>query len=344
MGASQVALNLGDALSARGHEVVIWSPQPIPPGVRWWQDWVWRQRQLESYLDEGPPFDVVDLPSIAISRRIARHAPLVARSVQPALQYFLLDAQASLGKAASAPLMTAVQLLHTARLSAAVMRGWHHASLILCLGTEEREWMRRHLPWTSSRLAHYFNAVRHEEREELSRVRRDRSTPPGPGLRFLWIGRWTRHKGTERLVRFLGRRAAARPQDSFTLAGTGSAAGDSLPAGLRDHVRIIPSFPRSELPELLASHDAGLFTSTSEGWGLSLNEMLESGMPVFATEVGGVQDLRPYFPKTLLPFPPPLDPVLTGLHETDLSLYYQNFTWEAIAERYEDDVLHRLRP
>lgn len=40
-------------------------------------------------------------------------------------------------------------------------------------------------------------------------------------------------------------------------------------------------------------YDAGLFTSEAEGWGLSLNEMLESDMPVFATEVGGVRDLRP---------------------------------------------------
>jgi glycosyltransferase involved in cell wall biosynthesis len=346
MGASQVALNLADALSARGHEVVIWSPQPLPPGVRWWQDWVWRRRQLEDYLDAAPAFDVVDLPTIALSRRLARHAPLVARSTQPALQYFLLDARDSLARAGRSPLIAAAQLLHGARLSAAVVRGWHHASIILCLGTAEQEWMRRRFPWTRPRLAHYFNAVGREEQAELSRLRRQRSRPPGPGLRFLWIGRWTRHKGTDRLVRFLSERTAARPQDSFTLAGTGSvgtAGIGSLPAGLRDRVRVIPSFSRSELPGLLASHDAGLFTSTSEGWGLSLNEMLESGLPVFATEAGGVRDLRPYFPGTLLPFPPPLDAGPTKLCESGLDTYYRHFTWEAIAERYEVDVLHRLQ-
>lgn len=346
MGASQVALNLADALSARGHEVVVWSPPPLPSGVRWWQDWIWRRRQLEEYLDAAPAFDAVDLPAIALSRRLARRAPLVARSTQPALQYFLLDARDALGRASRSPLIAAAQLLHGARLSAAVMRGWHHASVILCLGTAEGEWMRRRFPWTRPRLAVYFNAVGREEQEELSRLRRQRSRPLGPGLRFLWIGRWTRHKGTERLVRFLTERTAARPEDSFTLAGTGTAgtAGiESLPAGLRDRVRIIPSFSRGELPGLLASHDAGLFTSVSEGWGLSLNEMLESGLPVFATEAGGVRDLKPYFPSTLLPFPPPLDTGLTGQRETGLHRYYQHFTWAAIAERYEGDVLHRLR-
>lgn len=346
MGAAQVALNLSEALSARGHEVVVWSPPPLPPQVRWWQDWIWRRRQLEEYLDAAPPFDAVDLPTIALSRRLARRAPLVARSTQPALQYFLLDAQDSLARAGRSPLIATAQLLHCARLRAAVVRGWHHAAVILCLGTAEQEWMHLRFPWTLPRLAHYFNTVGREEQEELARIRRDRSAPPGSGIRFLWIGRWARHKGTDRLVRFLGQRAASHPRDSFTLAGTGSggiAGIDALPAGLRDRVRVVPSFPRTGLAELLRSHDAGLFTSTAEGWGLSLNEMLESGLPVFATEAGGVRDLRPYFPDTLLPFPPPLDAALPSGRETDLSAYYRQFTWEAIAERYEADVLHRLR-
>jgi glycosyltransferase involved in cell wall biosynthesis len=347
MGASQVALNLAGALSARGHEVIAWSPGPVPPGVRWWRDWLWRRRRLEDYLDTAPPFDVIDLPPLAISRRIARHAPLVARRVQPDLLYFLVEARASLRQAASAPLITAAHLAHGARLGAAVVRGWRQASLILCLGTAEREWMGRHFPRTRPRLAHYFNTVGRQEQEELSRLRRARPpAPPGPGLRFLWIGRWSGHKGTARLVRFLVRRAAARPRDSFTIAGAGPAAGESLPAELLagGRVRIVPSFPRAELSALLSNHDAGLFTSVAEGWGLSLNEMLESGMPVFATATGGVRDLRPYFPKTLLPFPPPLDLDLAGYRETDLHRYYQHFTWEAIAERYEEEVLHRLWP
>ncbi|HSK77240.1 MAG TPA: glycosyltransferase family 4 protein, partial [Thermoanaerobaculia bacterium] len=275
----------------------------------------------------------------------ARHAPLVARSVQPDLLSFRADARAALRRAASAPLTTAAHLAHGARLNAAVVRGWRRASLILCLGTAEREWMGRRLPWTRPRLAGYFNALGPQEQEELSRLRRERPAPPGPGLRFLWIGRWAPHKGTSRLVRFLAERTAARPEDSFTLAGCGPGARESLPAGLLagGRVRIVPSFPRSELSALLRGHDAGLFTSSVEGWGLSLNEMLESGLPVFATEAGGVRDLRPFFPRTLLPFPPPLDPDLSACREADLDGYYRCFTWEQIAARYEAEVLHRLR-
>lgn len=352
MGATQVALNLAGALAARGHEVVPWWPGAVPPEVRWWQDWLWRRRRLEEYLDTAPPFDVIDLPPLAVSRRIARHAPLVARSIQPDLTYFRVEAQASLRRAARAPLTTAAHLAHGVRLAAAVVRGWRHAAVILCLGTAEEEWMGRHLPWTRRRLAHYFNTVGRGEQEELARVRearREAAAPagsPGSGLRFLWIGRWAEHKGTARLVRFLIERTAARPRDSFTLAGTGEAPFTALPARLLEEgrIRIVPTFSRAELSALLSQHDAGLFTSVTEGWGLTLNEMLEAGLPLFATEAGGVRDLRPFFPATLLPFPPPLDVDLADLQETGSRGYYEHFTWEAIAARYEREVLHRLCP
>ena len=61
-------------------------------------------------------------------------------------------------------------------------------------------------------------------------------------------------------------------------------------------------------------------------------------MPVFATAAGGVADLRPFFPNTLRPFPPPSHPSPAPITE-DLRRYYETFTWKNIAERYEDQVL-----
>jgi Glycosyl transferases group 1 len=116
--------------------------------------------------------------------------------------------------------------------------------------------------------------------------------------------------------------------------------GDWLRSG---RVRLIPDFPRAELPALLADHDAGLFTSEAEGWGLSLSEMLESGLPVFATEAGAVGDLRPFFPGSLLPFPPPLPPELPAAPpDLEANGYYQRMSWAVIAERYESEVLADL--
>lgn len=344
LGASQIAINLSDALSARGHEVVSWWPGPAPSDLRWWQAWPWRRRRLEDYLAAAPSFDIIDLPPLAINHRIASRGRLIARSVQPDLLYYLAEVWPTLRRFPSSPLRSTAHLLHGAWLNAAMLRGLRHASLVLCLGTAEQEWMRRRLPWTRSRLASYVNALKREEQVELARVRAERSAPAGPGLRFLWVGRWASHKGTARLVRFIAERLAARPRDSFTIAGSGPGADESIPAGLLagGQVRLIPSFSRSELPELLRTHDVGLFTSTAEGWGLSLNEMLESGMPVFATRAGGVRDLLPYFPKTLLRFPPPLEVDLGACRETDLADYYREFSWERIAARYEEEVFLRV--
>ena len=104
-------------------------------------------------------------------------------------------------------------------------------------------------------------------------------------------------------------------------------------------VRLVPSFPRTALPELLASHDAGLFTSEVEGWGLSLAEMLESGLPVYATEAGAVADLRPYFPGSLRPFPPPAEIAPAPAEDLEAGGYYERFSWPAVARSYEEQVL-----
>lgn len=349
LGAAQVALNLAAALAARGHETVTWSPPPPPASVRWWQDWKWRRDQIEAFLAREGPFDALDLPVIGVSRRIARHAPVVARSTQPMLLYSLCDARAALRRLPSAPLTSLAHLLQIARLAGVTLSGWSRSAVLLCLGTVEREWMARRLPWTRARLAHYVNTAGREEQGELAAIRAERqagAAGAAGGRRYLWIGRWAPHKGTERLLRFLRRRTAERPQDSFTLAGTGLDAPSILPRDLLagGRVRVIPHFRRSELAPLLRAHDAGLFTSEAEGWGLSLNEMLESGLPVFATEAGGVRDLRPYFPGSLLPFPPPPEAAPEGGSAGDLEAYYRDFTWEAIAERYEREVLAALGP
>jgi glycosyltransferase involved in cell wall biosynthesis len=181
-----------------------------------------------------------------------------------------------------------------------------------------------------------------EEREILSEVRLRRAPrSPGEGVHFLWIGRWAAHKGIHTLLKFIARRTASRPQDRFTLAGCGEAARRHLPsrwleAGL---VHLVPSFGRAELPVLLATHDAGLFTSSVEGWGLSLNEMLESGLPVYATLAGGVADLQPFWGSQLRPFPPPDDEAEPNRYEPDLAGYFHRFSWPEIARRYEEDVL-----
>jgi glycosyltransferase involved in cell wall biosynthesis len=341
LGAAQTALNLAAALRGRGHDAVAWSPMPLPAGTRWWNVWQRQRRAIERFAAAAGPFDVIDTPALSASRELTRHGRLVVRSIQPELLYQRHDVVGDLRR-----LPTPRALLHAllaGRRAAAIVSGWRRASFILCMGSLELARMRRRFPAWTAKMGAYVCAPSPADQKILAELARRRKAPRGEGLRFLWIGRWAGHKGTGRLLRFLGEHLAASPADRFTLAGCGPAAALDVPLEWisSGRVRLVPAFPRSDLPDLLAEHDAGLFTSAAEGWGLSLNEMLESGMPVFATEAGGVADLKPFFQESLHPFPPPADRIEPWPPPEDLEAngYFARFNWAAIARSYEEQVL-----
>ena len=346
LGAAQVTLNLAAALRDRGHDALAWSPAPVPPGPG-----SFRRRQteaIERFVADQGPFDVIDTPVTSASAGLARAGRLVVRSIQPELLYLRADLASGLRRPTPRTLFHSLAVLP---VTASILAGWRRAHLILCFGSLELAWMRRRFPRWRSKLGLWSCALTESDRTALAAladIRRQREHT-GPGVRFLWIGRWAAHKGTRRLQRFLAERLAAFPADSCTIAGCGPNAANAerdLPAEhLRSgRIRLVPSFPRAELPGLLAGHDAGLFTSEAEGWGISLNEMLESGLPVYATEAGGVPDLRPFFPGSLRPFPPPacaeLEPAPPG---EPADGYEETLTWPAIAREYERQVLPMLQ-
>ncbi|HKH43096.1 MAG TPA: glycosyltransferase family 4 protein [Thermoanaerobaculia bacterium] len=342
LGAAQIALHLAAELRALGHDAAAWSPELLPPGTRWWNLWVRQRRAIERYAREHGPFDLIDTPAISASAALAREAPLLVRSLQPELHYLAWAVWGDLRhRLLPSPRALAHALLSLPR-AGAIAAGWRRARGILCLGGGELAWMRRRFPGWAGKLGVYVCAPSEAERSALAAVRRQRSAPAhGAGIRFLWMGRWTAHKGTRRLLHFLGGRLASSRDDRFTIAGCGPAAEREVPAEWRHsgRVHLVPSFARSELPALLAAHDAGLFTSSVEGWGLSVSEMLESGLPVYATEAGAVRDLRPWFPASLRPFPPPARIEPAAPEDLEANGYYQRFTWRQIAREYERQVM-----
>jgi glycosyltransferase involved in cell wall biosynthesis len=346
LGAAQVALNLAAALRDRGHDAQAWSPEPLPPDTRGWNLWRRQTREIERYAERHGPFDVIEVPAISASARLARHGRIVVRSVQPELRYLYLGIREDLAHRVSPR-----ALVHAALgipRAVAILGGWQRASRILCQGNLELAWMRRHFSRWAGKLGLWVCALPPDERAVLAEVRRGRTGNAGPGIRFLWIGRWSVQKGTPRLLRWLRERIVTHSDDTFTIAGCGHAAAESLPPEwLRSgRVRVVPAYSRAELPALLAGHDAGLFTSGVEGWGLSLNEMLESGLPIFATAAGGVEDLRPFFPGRLPPFPPPDRDALALPLPPDLAAngYFERFSWVRIAADWERQVLEPKKP
>lgn len=345
-GAGQMALNLAEAFREQGHDVTLWSPHPLPPQTRWWQRLQNMRSKLNAFLDTQSPFDAIDTPAIFITRRVRQAAPVVvARSVQPDILYIANNLNWSVEVNCKGIIRLLFSYSYALFQVFLIVQGWHRATSILCLGTLELQWMKKYFPWWRDKLGSYVNALSKADQEALTQVRLHRQKPYGKGIRFLWIGRWVPHKGIDTLLDFIGRWAALHPQDTFAIAGCGTEAEKTFSSELLQsgRVKILPSFERSQIYSLLTNHDVGLFTSKVEGWGLVLNEMLESGMPVFATSVGGVADLQPFCKEILQPFPPSWQLIKDVLScSTILADYYNTFTWKKIAEKYEASILTRV--
>jgi glycosyltransferase involved in cell wall biosynthesis len=345
-GAAQGALNLAEALRARGHDVVTFATGTPPPSRPGWRSWSWHRERLESLLAASPRFDVLDAPAVLLTASMARRVATVARSVQPDLRYLDVESAEQWKAVGRAPVGSLAALALTAGVRRAVERGWREARWVLCLGQAELGWMRAERPRLGAKLRHYVLAPGADDRAALAQVRARRGSLAS-GCRFLWIGRWSAHKGTDTLLRWIAGRLMAQAADRVTIAGCGDGVEErvrrELPeAGAR--LAFVPSFERASLPALLEGHDAGLFTSRAEGWGLSLQEMLESGLVVFATREGAVADLQPFFGQSLRPFPPPAGPVENAPGMLDLTTYEQAFNWPAIARAYEESILAGLQP
>jgi glycosyltransferase involved in cell wall biosynthesis len=337
-GAGQMAINLAEAFKKQGHDVTLWSPYPMPGQTRWWQGLQSLQlmrTKLNEFLQTQPPFDVIDCYAPFITKQVANSSLVVARSVQPDILYIASNLNKP-QKIKDILLLPFGYLFALANIFL-LLQGWARAKYILCLGSLELQSMKKWFPWWRNKLFSYNNALSKQEQTELVQIRIHRQNNLQQGIRFLWIGRWAAHKGIKELVNFIIQRAASHPQDTFTIAGCGTSAEKDIPPELiqSGKVKILPSFERSQLSDLLANHNIGLFTSRVEGWGLVLNEMLEAGMPVFATMAGGVLDLQPFFQDMLLPFPPPIQKISGELIKPQLmDDYYSTFSWEITAENY----------
>ena len=330
-GAAQTALNLADALKQKGVEVEVWSPQPIPATVRSWNHFPYMRRALRSYIANGRPFDVLDAPAFLIPFHLDPGLRVIARSVQPDLRYVWCDLAAGSWVRRVSP-KRIVAALSGLRWCARVMAGWSRADAVLCLGVDEFRWMRLRFPCWRRKFSYYNSAPDSTDRIALLALRRSRGTISG--RKYLWIGRWVHHKGIDELPSFIQKVASSEPDSVFTIAGCGNDAFKALPRALLSdgRVQVIADFDRVRLMELLREHDIGIFTSIVEGWGLSLHEMLESGMTVYATVTGAAIDLAQHFKDQLLSFPPRELPrtVPRNLSES----YLQEFTWDRIATGY----------
>ena len=122
-------------------------------------------------------------------------------------------------------------------------------------------------------------------------IARTPRTPQDP-LRFLYLGRLERRKGTLDLVDGFSR--VADEGWTLTLAGgdTPTGPGGHSMAAVIDalgdpRIELAGRVPRSELPRLFADHDVYVAPSVWETWGHSPCEAMRAGLPALVTPTGG---------------------------------------------------------
>jgi glycosyltransferase involved in cell wall biosynthesis len=113
------------------------------------------------------------------------------------------------------------------------------------------------------------------------------AAPRGAGL--LFCGTWDYMKGITYLCAAINRLHATGNQVRLTVLGpgvSGETVLNDFDPGVRPFISVIDRVPEDRVMEEYRKHDAMLFTSTYEGFGMVVIEAMSQGLPVIATPVG----------------------------------------------------------
>ena len=117
---------------------------------------------------------------------------------------------------------------------------------------------------------------------------------PAEPAHIAQVGGWRQLKGIDYSVDALTRILARHERETVSFIGTGAGPEEILPRfppELRERVRVVPSFRRDDLPDLLRGHHIQLFPTLSEGFGLALLEAMACGLAPVASAVAGPSTL-----------------------------------------------------
>jgi glycosyltransferase involved in cell wall biosynthesis/uncharacterized membrane protein len=155
-------------------------------------------------------------------------------------------------------------------------------TLVICVSHRERELGLRTRACACERSAVVHNAVD----LRTFRVAATRGEPP----QIISVGRFAYPKDHVTLVRAM---ASVESDFRAILVGEGpdqpALANEVRRLGLAPNVELLGA--RSDVPELLAGADVFVLSSRSEGLPMSVLEAMAAGLPVVATDVGGVSEL-----------------------------------------------------
>jgi glycosyltransferase involved in cell wall biosynthesis len=164
------------------------------------------------------------------------------------------------------------------------VKGQHRARAILVCNQESRS----SIPKKWSHKVHLF-PVNGVSSTDLSLAASGESG--NDHFRVLTAGSLIRVKGFTLAIKAFSRFAAARPETTFSIIGSGPEESRLRElvrrSELDDQVHFIQAMPRHELLSMMASHDVFLFPSLRDGGGAVVIEAMSAGKPVVCLDTGG---------------------------------------------------------
>lgn len=286
-GAGNAVVSLAGALRGRGHTVDTLLAEDFPASVK-----KGRQARL--------------LVPIAAARRIAQRAAHYEVVVihEPSAMAYILARKWNVAlppcvvmshgveqrcwdlNAEKMPRSWKAKLFHPVTELAQANYSLRHADAVVCLSSEDAEFIERRLGVPAARIHRMSNGV------EADRFAANWMACAQPNL--LFAGSWIPRKGTREFVQAFAELRRARPELRVTVLGTGcpaeSVRADFAPAD-RAAVDVLASVSREELRALLARDQIFVLPSHFEGMPLTLLEAMAAGLPCVTTNTCGMRDL-----------------------------------------------------
>jgi glycosyltransferase involved in cell wall biosynthesis len=141
----------------------------------------------------------------------------------------------------------------------------------------------------SGRIVEGFNAVDVKAfHEAATRLRTDRIVAYDRGHSFLYVGQLISRKRVHAIVKAFGE--VGRPEDRLTIVGAGDLERElrEMSRSQDDRISILPTVDNEAMPAVMAAHDTLVLASSTEVWGLVVNEALATGMHVVVSSNCGV--------------------------------------------------------
>ncbi len=157
------------------------------------------------------------------------------------------------------------------------------SDLVFALSEAERDYMVERLGIEAERVRVTANGV---PDSFLERVAAAGPNPGGPAIAMLGAHRAA--KGIDYGAEALATALQADPQLQVSFFGTGVPKETTMarfPTDLQPRVRVLESYRRDDLPQLLAGHSLALFPSFSEGFSLALVEAMACGVAPVAADI-----------------------------------------------------------